>query len=296
MNCREFLIEFEERGKLSEPARLHLTVCTECKSASERQTQIWLLIEDLQPVAAPSDFDFHVKARIANAKPSDFQKSAFIPILRYVLPLSFAALLFGVLVFNSGFFAAAPTASDYAKAAPPIQNAPPLNVSPNTTLAFAPPAADNSSPVMAPANFDEKSTASANSARPSPGNRNTRIETLDLRLDKEQPPKSKSEDGGGSRLMSVQPANPLFPKGISPNANSSAAPDIQSPKTPDEEGSFEVIGIEFDLENGKRKVKSLKSNSIAERSGVKIGDVIEKISGGVLTVVRGTAKLEITLR
>lgn len=293
MNCREFLIEFEERGNLTETARLHLTVCTDCKKTSERQTQIWLLIDDLQPIAAPSDFDFHVKAKIANAKPSDFQKPSFIPILRYVLPLSVSVLLLGVFVFNSGFFSAAPANSDLAQAGQTMQNALPFNVSANDQLAFAPPS-DNSKPEAVAANFEEKPVMATNSARTTANNRKTRLETLDLRVNEE--PKAKKEDEGSSRVFSVTPTESFFPKDINPNANTAAAPNFEPPRSPDEKNTFSIIGIEFSLENGKRVVKSLQSNSMAERSGVKIGDVIERMNGSNLTILRGTEKIEITLR
>lgn len=296
MNCREFLIEFEERGNLTETARLHLTVCTDCKKTSERQAQIWLLIEDLQPIAAPSDFDFHVKAKIANAKPSDFQKPAFIPILRYVLPLSVSVLLLGVFVFNSGYFSDAPANSDFAQTQPTMQNALPFNVSTNNQLAFAPPS-DNSKPEAVAANFEEKPVMATNSARTTANNRKPRIEPLDLRVNEEPTAKSKDEEGIGSRLLSGTSANSLFPKGLNPNANTAAAaPNFEPPRSPDEKNTFSIIGIEFRLENGKRVVKSLQSNSMAERSGVKIGDVIERMNGSNLTILRGTDKIEITLR
>ncbi len=69
------------------------------------------------------------------------------------------------------------------------------------------------------------------------------------------------------------------------------------------------LGIEIVSENGNRRVKSVKKESVAERSGVKVGDLVEaidgeKVSGDVvrgkklegkqITVLRGTEKVEIT--
>ncbi len=70
------------------------------------------------------------------------------------------------------------------------------------------------------------------------------------------------------------------------------------------------IGIEIVLEDGKHEVKSVTKNSLAERSGVKVGDVVEAIDGKkisdepfsgrtikvkTLTVLRGAKKIEIAL-
>ncbi len=98
MNCREFLIVFEERSGLTEAATLHLKDCSGCQKTSREQTLVWQMIEDLPRVDAPKNFDFRVKARIADAKPTNFQPR-FFPVLRYVLPLSLAVLILGFFGF-----------------------------------------------------------------------------------------------------------------------------------------------------------------------------------------------------
>ena len=102
MNCRDFINEFEDRNALGETATLHLNDCADCKKINGVQTRVWQIIDRFEPVAAPKDFDFRVKARIANAKPGDFQ-SRFLPVLRYVLPLSVVGLILAFVIFN-GFY------------------------------------------------------------------------------------------------------------------------------------------------------------------------------------------------
>ena len=131
MNCREFLIEFEERAGLTEAALLHLNDCRGCKKTNAEQTRVWQVIEHLETVDGPKDFDFRLKARIANAKPTDFQPR-FLPALRYVLPLSLAVLVFAFVVFNSGYFVGYNSAPQVAEKNPPtIEN---LNPSSNSSV------------------------------------------------------------------------------------------------------------------------------------------------------------------
>ena len=298
MNCREFIIEFEDRNALSEPATLHLTICADCKNISDRQTRLWLMVEELKPVAAPNDFDFRVKARIANAKPSDFQKPRLLPILRYVLPLSVAAVILGLFVFNSTYFSDTQTSTQIARTnieAPKINTDSTANFSPSNQLAFTPPSGD-----FAPVT-NETSIAQIPSKTPQKAelNQGKKVETAKLSTTRSMkvPVKTAAKDSdGGSHLIASTGTSIRTPKGINLNANVSNAANIEAPRTINDEQLLSFNGMETALENGKRTVKSLAKNSVADRSGVKVGDVIEQIKNSVLTITRGTEKLEITLR
>ncbi len=65
--------------------------------------KIQQMIKNLHRVDAPKDFDFRLKARIANAKSTDFQPR-FLPVLRYVLPLSVVVLIFTFVIINGIYF------------------------------------------------------------------------------------------------------------------------------------------------------------------------------------------------
>ena len=142
MNCREYTIEFEERGSLSETAAMHLKICADCEKLSDRQTQIWRMIDGLKPVDAPNDFDFRVKARIAQGKPSDFKAPGFLPILRYVLPLSVVVVLCSLFVFNSAYFSGASEIAQKTIEIPNVGAVLPVNASSTDQLLFAPPNED----------------------------------------------------------------------------------------------------------------------------------------------------------
>ncbi|MDQ3062111.1 MAG: hypothetical protein M3R14_04510, partial [Acidobacteriota bacterium] len=118
MNCRDFLIEFEERTALTEAAMFHLDDCPSCKKTSREQTRVWQMIDVLPRVDAPNNFDFRVKARIANSKSTDFQPR-FFPVLRFVMPLGVIVLLLGLIAFNTNYFSGDNAAEQIAVNLPP---------------------------------------------------------------------------------------------------------------------------------------------------------------------------------
>ena len=296
MNCREFIIEFEDRENLSETATLHLTVCTDCLKISERQTQIWRLIDGLNKVDAPNDFDFRVKARIAQGKPSDSRTPRFLPVLRYVLPLSVVVMLLGLFVYNSAYFFGSQNTPQTAYNVTESTNA--ETVSPVIQTAAA--VSDKDKTLAAPSLTDEKSPTLPANSKLSEKNQYEKVETAKLPSNRQIKSSGKSfeEDlsGGGSRVSSLGVAKPRTPVGINLNANIANAPKIEAPKSVGDEQFLSFFGIETTLESGKRTVKSLVKNSVAERSGVKVGDTVEKIKNDSLTILRGTEKHEITLQ
>src|SRR5215213_7574369 len=73
---------------------------TEILSADEQKLREMCL--SLKKVDAPKDFYFKVKARIAGAKPSDFQPR-FGFAFRYGLPALALILVLGLVAYNGGF-------------------------------------------------------------------------------------------------------------------------------------------------------------------------------------------------
>lgn len=305
MNCREFLNEFEERAALTQSATLHLNDCPDCRKTSGNQSRVWQMIDELHQVGAPNNFDFRVKARIANARPSDFQRS-FLPALRYILPLSFVVLLLGVFIFKATDFSGSSTAPQIAESVNKTvitEESLPAATSPTSSVAFGEPK-DQSAPAAFP-------TANAKQPKIS---QNTR--TLEARLKSDpqiKTPKANIEkdSGGGNHVIGFTNPKIFLPKDINPAQPSELPPNLKNAKTSGDEQVLSYIGIETVVENSKRTVKSVTKNSIAERSGVKVGDVIEQLDGRKisddslppktvepksLTVLRGAEKVEITLK
>lgn len=302
MNCREFLIEFEERDVLTETARIHLNDCLKCKKTADVQTRIWQMIECLETVDAPNDFNFRVKARIANAKQSDFQPR-FLPVLRYVLPLSFAVLLFAFVVFNSVYFIDDNSVPQIAE-----NNFQPLNEKGNE------PGGDASV-------FYSNERLAADDSNPTQQSRETRKIDRNARFvavknGKELPltrKAGKKDDFQGSRDLGSTVSNVnILPRGINSENTTENAPISEKAKTETTEQILsQMLGMEIVSENGSQKIASVKRNSVAHRSGIKTGDVIEAIDGKKLTaepigtktveakkitVVRAGERIEISLR
>jgi len=309
MNCRDFIIEFEDRrGDLNQAATLHVKVCRDCQKTSREQTQVWLMVDNLKRVDAPNDFDFRVKARIAQGKPMVVQPR-FFPVLRYVLPLGLIVLILGAVVFNTSYFSGNTTSPIAKTAATPT----PL-VTDNPANSFPTP---------------EQVVATINPLQSLPGENNA-AEDLNVKpvnkereltfvADKSTPKIStesrranlKNNSGGGSFDRTFSSPKILTPENLNPNRKVEALPNAGNQNSITDVQVLSFIGIETVAENGGKKVKSVKPDSLAERSEVKVGDVIEAIDGKrigdkpvemekfeskKLTVVRDAKKIEIVLQ
>jgi len=301
MNCRDFLTEFEERERLTEAATFHLNDCPGCKKTSSEQTRVWQMIDVLPRASAPTNFDFRVKARIANSKSADFQPR-FFPVLRYVMPLAVIVLLLGLVAFNANYFSDNNAAPQVAEIVPPtsiVKETLPNNLSPDNQVAVA-----NLQSVP-----EDKLVANTSTANPRLTNERKKTEFVAVKSPNSTP-KVKVRDGGGSRVSSYSKSPIILPAGI-PNQSIKTSPNVNNLKNLTDEQILSEIGIEIGLQNENRTVKSIKQDSLAKRSGVKVGDVIEAIDGKKiskeplrsktfavknLTVLRGAKKIEIPLK
>ena len=124
--------------------------------------------------------------------------------------------------------------------------------------------------------------------------------------------KEDEENSGGSRVSSSRKLQVIMPEGISNSTQANRnSPNFASANPITVVEILSQLGIESVLENGSRKVKKITQNSVAQRSDVRVGDLVEAIDGEKLTsepirakiiegkkltVVRGTEKVEIFLR
>ena len=310
MNCRDYTAEFEERAALSETATRHLNDCFDCRKTSAAQNRVWEMIDGLSVVDAPKTFDFSVKARIAQAKPADFQPR-FLPILRYVLPLCVVVLVLGLFAFNTSFFFGDSLLPQVAEVAPPkptvAENAPN-----NTSMPENFAAVNNSGQSF----VEEKVVVGTleQSAIPLKNQPETQVVAIKstgrmpTELRRRNP--KNSSDGVESRDLSLTEQRTLFPENLNPNKAVETTPNAGNPSPLDDEKIWSFIGLEIVSENGGRKVKTIAPKSYAERLGVKVGDVIVAVDGvklsaellrvntfegKTLTVVRGAEKTRVTL-
>lgn len=306
MNCRDFLIEFEDRrGELTEAATLHVKICAECRKTSDEQTRVWLMIDEMLRVHAPSDFDFRVKARIAQGKPAASAPKSFVPVLRYALPLGLAILVLGIFAFNANIFFGDDPAVEIVEnvsPAPTAATSPALNFS-NVESAAAP--NDSSLP---------QNTVVAANVKPAAVQPETEFAAVQstrkiLTESRRRTPASEADIRSRDIAVTQPDSELLLPRGINPNRNTPISPVNNSGSITDIQ-ILDFIGIEAVSDKSGKRVKAVKSNSLAERSGVKIGDLIEAIDdqsiGGEsvrmktseakkLTVTRDAKRIEIVL-
>lgn len=94
MNCKSFRMEMEEgRGnaRLSDDARRHREACAGCRRFENDSVSVRRLIASLDRVAAPADFDFRVRARLAAAS-SARSNSNFFSVNKFIPGASGIAL------------------------------------------------------------------------------------------------------------------------------------------------------------------------------------------------------------
>lgn len=215
------------------------------------------MLSGLKRVEAPKDFDFHLKARLANARPADHRPSSFFPILKYVMPLA----LF--LFVGAGVF--------FVRSYNPAPN-PDIVGQPSTPAIATPAASSGTEPVQPPADIEPDRPQFIASEKPE-STRRTSPETR-------RPVSNRNVPEGGSRdfnpsgnyadkALSVPPT-PRTPTGIELN-----------PKRLNE--AFKMIEAEAEFEGGSWVVRSVKTSGIADQMGLRAGDKVKAIDGTQVT-------------
>lgn len=290
MNCRNFEIEFDPRKELGADASIHLDSCVEC----QEHANLLGMLSGLERVGVPKDFDFHLTARIKRGKPDKSQKRLF-PSLQFVMPMiaiifvvSIAALT-GLYFMNSA--AIKPVAINEVAAPTDL----PGNVLPKPDLL----AGQDESPV----------SDSAIKNLPIP--QSDLPEILKATQNAERKPKTapkvvEKDIGGGSRDLAGTSRPAIIQPEFDSNRRIDSAVNPNGATTTKLSEVWKLIGISVD----SFRVTSVDRNSVAERSGIKVGDVVEALDGTKLsseiitgdqisvkslTVVRNGLKQEISL-
>ncbi|HEX8844498.1 MAG TPA: hypothetical protein VF791_07630 [Pyrinomonadaceae bacterium] len=102
-NCRTEIEEMELGEPLTERAGEHLASCTPCRAFHEERLSLRRLVGSLEPVSAPPDFDFRLRARLAaagNGKSPRFWRSLIGTAPAMTLAATFALLVAGVVLYN----------------------------------------------------------------------------------------------------------------------------------------------------------------------------------------------------
>jgi hypothetical protein len=109
MNCQSCRIEIEELEKsesLSKAASAHLNACSSCGAFYNERLSLRRLVGSLEPVTAPSDFEFRLRARIAASESAGhhhFSLRSFIASAPAISMAASFALLIAVFVAYNHF-------------------------------------------------------------------------------------------------------------------------------------------------------------------------------------------------
>jgi membrane-associated protease RseP (regulator of RpoE activity) len=206
----------------------------------------------LRRVDAPADFDFRLKARIANGRGQ--LKRGFITArtAAYVLPAVAAAVIGGSYLIPGN--PEAPIAAEnnmVSQIRPPVENREPVERAALTPQAEV-------TPVSTISSLEPKRPVNA-VARQVPVQRDE--------TEKGRP--------AGSFDSAIQSSNPILPRGFDPAPASPRAVEPPGPQRHVEVSQIlKVLGIDAVSQSSGWRVRGVGQNSIAERSGLLAGDLI----------------------
>jgi membrane-associated protease RseP (regulator of RpoE activity) len=250
----------------------------------------------LHRAEAPKDFDFHLRARIANGAPVETARPILFPILKYAVPLCLVLLIGGFVAF-SGYFTSENGAS------------PAIAESPRTTEAV---------PERA---VVERDTKDSNFEK-------TQVESANPQLPKQEEIVSDARKTSDAATNAVPPANKrsgyrtvdrgqggrvktINPPGINPDGTvHTSLPDTTTKTEVSTREVLKMLGVDADVMDDVWRVKAVNAGSSASRAGIQNGDIIQEIndrkvgktieftgqfSGSSVTVLRGEKPLRIDL-
>ncbi|MEP7213110.1 MAG: hypothetical protein ABI791_08550 [Acidobacteriota bacterium] len=213
------------------------------------------MLAGLKRVDAPANFEFKLKARIANAaRPT--RGLGFIPsFVRYAAPLALIAAVSSLFYLNSS---SDPAPVQTAGVAPQIST-----VSEIANMAAAP---------------GETSTAAAvETPRPLLAANRSKLPVSTRPVDVKLVQRNTGEQDR-SKVSAVTPPRIILPRGITPNGlpDGAQSPPMNNKVDLTASGVFPILGIDALYDDGW-KVRAVKVNGMGDRAGVKAGDVLEAI-------------------
>ena len=237
------------------------------------EAKIAEMLSGLRRVDAPGDFEFHVKSRIAKGRPAEISGSRWLPQIKILAPV--ALVLVAAAFFGSSYLRYPAGGNESGAAMAPKDSRPALASEPRP----APPA------VIAETNGDPRTTGSdvvvtkANPKQRQPDGSSIIV----VERGTQQRPAlggSRDETGGGSKVVTVRgPSKIINPSGIDldpvrPNANVAEVANAARNSVSD---VLTFLGIDAEKTAAGWRVRSVKADNTAQRSGIKAGDLIEAI-------------------
>ncbi len=233
-------------------------IAGETEILSSDDQNVAQLLSNLKRIDAPKDFDFHLKARIANASPGDYLPVRLFPILKYALPLALFLVVGSAFVLINSYSGAdvpiiadittenvLPTRSGDTNSGPEVKAVNAQNPQPDEVLTAANPRTVDE-PSVADNRLERKIQTSK---RPSNSTDQTIRSAPDgLRF-------NNSNSNSQVKLVGIGPSIPLQFRQI-----------------------LMSLGIDASDAGEKTwKVMRLSKDGIAERSGLQVGDLMEAV-------------------
>jgi len=214
---------------------------------NEERDEIGEMLRGLKRVEAPANFDFGLKAKIANSRPAA-KNGGVSRFALYAVPAVLVLMVGAVLVLNSLYFAGERNVADIA----------PVTETKSTEQPQTPPE-ERPGQTIAVVDSD------AAGARPTI---KTRPKTTE-----NKPRKVSNDPPGGSYDAARRLQEPIYPIGLNPNNGGEiGVKDV-----------FGFLGIDAAFDGKKWTVNAVKEKSIGDRIGVKPGDQPDAIDGRAIS-------------
>ena len=215
------------------------------------------MLGTLPRVGVPGDFDFRVKARIAQGVPAVSGRSWLMSISRFAVPVVLLLVVGGYFGYRS--MDASTHEVNVANEAKPASIAPIVETAVNTA------SVEPSKEViaeLAPVKPKEVDPA-VNSAVP-----NSIV-----------PVSNSANIRGGSIERGLGTSRSVYPRGTDPNAKPPVMPkEFNQPGIVSAKDVLDLLGVEVVYSENGWRVAKVVENSTAQRAGLKTGDVVEAIN------------------
>ncbi len=272
MNCKDFQKQFEVGSNLDDLAKTHLNKCENCQAFELSELNLTQMINSLPKVEAPKDFAFRLSAYINKTEKIKRPLPAVWQTLRIGLPLTAAVLILGFIIFSSNLFT--PQNQNQAAVAEDKKSQIKDNIEKPSS-----PKKDESQEVFVAENektsLEDKTIPSIIETK----KLNIKSEIKDTVKVKQTENAAKSvkkfnkpveEDFSGSANFASRQPEVLLPQNNSVNAKNTEPEFIDKRKT--------LLEIGISMEDKNWKIAEVKKESVAERSGIQIGDVVMEIN------------------
>ena len=237
---------------------------TNKESLDADDAKVSSLLRGLRRVDTPANFDFKLKARIANATPSRTGSAGLFPVLKFAAPLLLLLPIVGFFITN-GLFSSDQASIPEGNPANQLEPLEGFAIAEQAPLTPAGPGAKTTEISPAPLQTVERAAVSVNPKR-RPRSRIAAIET----------------QGRGSFDINLKQPNKVIDI-EKPNVMSTTSPQPKSePDSTDERKIVEVLsslGADTGFVRGELKVSGIRASSTAERGGLQAGDVLKAIDG-----------------